>query len=183
MSAAATYADPWAFEANPEVYLLVAFFIGAYIYMVRSIGPSAVAPGQPVVTRRERVCFVASMVVLFVASTFPVHQIGEDYLYFVHMIQHFLLSYVLPPLILLATPEWLLRTLIGNGRMYRVVRFFARPVVAAVILAVSLSRTASQPAMSPLSASGIIFSSRIFWYCAQVVTNSSSLSGSTDLVR
>jgi len=133
MSAAATYADPWAFTANPEVYLLVGFFIGAYIYMVRSIGPSAVPPGQPVVTRRERVCFVASMVVLFVASTFPVHQIGEDYLYFVHMIQHFLLSYVLPPLILLATPEWLLRTLIGNGRAYRVVRFFARPVVAAVI--------------------------------------------------
>ncbi|MFM2077528.1 MAG: hypothetical protein RJA49_1418 [Actinomycetota bacterium] len=133
MLAAATYADPWAFKPNPEVYLLVAFLVGAYLYMVRSIGPSAVAPGQPVVTRRQTWCFVASMVVLFVASTWPIHQIGEDYLYFVHMIQHFLLSYVLPPLVLLATPEWLLRTLVGNGRTYRVVRFFTKPVVAAVI--------------------------------------------------
>jgi putative membrane protein len=133
MLAAATYADPWAFEPNPEVYLLVAFFIGAYVYMVRNIGPSAVAPGRPVVTRRERNCFVAAMVVLFAASTWPIHQIGEDYLYFMHMIQHFMLSYVLPPLVLLATPEWLLRTLIGEGRTYRVVKFFATPVVAAVI--------------------------------------------------
>ena len=46
-----TFADPWRFQANPEVYLLVAFLIGAYVYSVRVIGPRAVAPGQPVVTR------------------------------------------------------------------------------------------------------------------------------------
>ena len=129
----AAYADPWRFVANPEVYLLVAFLVGAYVYMVRNIGPHAVPAGTPVVTTRQKVAFVASMVVLFVASTWPVHQIGEDYLYSMHMIQHFALSYVLPPLVLLATPEWLLRALIGEARGYRVVRFFARPVVAGVI--------------------------------------------------
>lgn len=129
----AAYADPWRFVANPEVYLLVAFLVGAYVYMVRNIGPHAVPTGTPVVTTRQKVAFVASMVVLFVASTWPVHQIGEDYLYSMHMIQHFALSYVLPPLVLLATPEWLLRALIGEARGYRVVRFFARPVVAGVI--------------------------------------------------
>ncbi|MEN9645962.1 MAG: hypothetical protein RL238_2631 [Actinomycetota bacterium] len=131
--AAATFADPWAFEPNPEVYVLVGFLVGAYIYMVRNIGPHAVEPGTPVVTRRNKICFIASMLVLFFASTWPVHQIGEGYLYFMHMVQHFALSYVLPPLVLLATPEWLMRALIGNGRTYRVVRFFAKPVVAAVI--------------------------------------------------
>ena len=130
---AASFADPWAFEPNPEVYVLVTFLVGAYIYMVRYIGPGAVEPGAPVVSRRQRNCFVASMLVLFFASTWPVHQIGEGYLYSMHMVQHFLLSYVLPPLVLLATPEWLLRTLVGDGRTYRVVRFFSKPVVAAVI--------------------------------------------------
>ncbi len=33
----------------------------------------------------------------------------------------------------MATPEWLLRVLVGNGRFYRVVVFFTRPVVAAVL--------------------------------------------------
>lgn len=130
---AATFADPWAFEPNPEVYVLVAFLVGAYIYMVRNIGPSAVEPGTPVITRRQRNCFIASMLILFFASTWPVHQIGEGYLYSAHMVQHFLLSYVLPPLVLLATPEWLLRALVGDRGTYRVVRFFSKPVVAAVI--------------------------------------------------
>ncbi len=133
MLAASTYADPWRFVPNPEVYLLVAFLVGAYVYMVRVIGPTAVRPGQPVVTSRQWKCFIAAMVVLFVASTWPIHQIGEDYLYSVHMVQHMMLSYFLPPLVLLATPEWLLRALIGDGRTYRVVRFFSKPVVAAVV--------------------------------------------------
>lgn len=133
MFAAAPFADPWRFQPNVEVYVLVAFLVGAYTYMVRVIGPDAVAPGEPVVTRRQFRCFIGSMVMLFAASTWPIHQIGEDYLYSAHMLQHMMLSYFLPPLVLLATPEWLLRVLVGDGTTYRVVRFFARPVVAAVI--------------------------------------------------
>ncbi|MEY4174730.1 MAG: hypothetical protein RI900_1895 [Actinomycetota bacterium] len=133
MHTAAAFADPWRFEANPEVYVLVAFLVGAYVYMVRNIGPGAVRPGQPVVTRRQVVCFTAAMVVLFVASTWPVHQIGEGYLYSVHMVQHMMLTYFLPPLALMASPEWLLRALVGSGRTYRVVRFFSKAVVAGVI--------------------------------------------------
>ncbi len=133
MIAAAPFADPWRFQANVEVYVLVAFLIGAFVYTVRVLGPQAVPAGQPVVSRRNLWCFVMAMLVLFGASTWPIHQIGEDYLYSVHMVQHMLLSYVLPPLVLLATPEWLMRVLIGNGRAYRVVAFFTKPVVAAVI--------------------------------------------------
>jgi putative membrane protein len=49
------------------------------------------------------------------------------------MLQHMMLSYFLPPLALLATPEWLLRVLIGDGGMYRVVRFLSKPVIAGVL--------------------------------------------------
>lgn len=129
---AAVYPDPWRFVPNPEVYVLVAFLVGAFVYSVRVIGPRAVPPGQPVVTRREVLCFVAAMAVLFVASTWPIHQIGEDYLYSVHMFQHQVLSFVLPPLALLATPAWLVRLIIGQGKGYRVARFLTRPVVAAI---------------------------------------------------
>jgi len=133
MLAAQSFVDPWRFEANVEVYLLVGFLVGAYVYMVRVIGPRAVPPGTPVVTRRHIGCFVIAMLVLFFASTWPIHQIGEEYLYSVHMVQHMMLSYFLPPLVWLATPEWLLRVLVGRGRLYRVVTFMAKPVVAAVV--------------------------------------------------
>ena len=54
MNAAAPYADPWRFVSNVEVYLLVAFLIGSFVYMVRVIGPKAVAPGEEVMTLLER---------------------------------------------------------------------------------------------------------------------------------
>jgi putative membrane protein len=127
------YANPWRFQADPEVYLLVAFLVGAYVYMVRAIGPAAVKPGEPVVTRRQLSCFVAAVVLLFVASTWPVHQIGEEYLYSMHMVQHMILSYFMPPLVLLAMPQWLLRTLIGTGRAYRVLQIATKPLVAGLV--------------------------------------------------
>ena len=131
MSTAQSFVDPWRFQSNIEVYVLVAFLVGSYVYMVRSIGPHAVPAGQQVVSRRQIVFFGVAMAVLFAASTWPIHQIGEDYLYSVHMVQHMMLSYFLPPLVWFATPEWLLRVLIGEGRTYRTVRFFAKPVIAA----------------------------------------------------
>ena len=125
--------DPWRYQFHPEVWILVAFLTGAYIYMVRVIGPKAVPPGQPAVSRFNIGCFVGAMVMLWVASDWPVHDIGEEYLYSMHMLQHMMLSYFLPPLVLMATPEWLLRVLVGDGRFYRVVVFFTKPVIAAVL--------------------------------------------------
>jgi putative membrane protein len=129
----ATFADPWTFDASPEVYLLVAFLIGAYVYSVRVIGPRAVATGEPVVSRTNVWCFGGAMLLLFAASTWPIHQIAEDYLYSAHMLQHMMLSYFMPPLVLLATPTWLMRLLVGTGRTWRVVTNMTKPVVAAVV--------------------------------------------------
>lgn len=126
-------ADPFGFRAHPDVWLLVAFLTGAYAYMVRVVGPHAVPAGQPVVTRRQIVAFVGAMALLWVASDWPIHDVGEDYLYSVHMVQHMMLSFFLPPLALLATPEWLLRVLVGEGRTYSVVRSLSRPLVAGLL--------------------------------------------------
>ena len=144
----ATFADPWRFQANPEVYLLVAFLISAYVYSVRVIGPRAVPDGQPVVTRTNIGCFAGAMMLLCAASTWPIHQLGEDYLYSAHMLQHMMLSYFMPPLVLLATPEWLLRLLVGTGRTLRVVTFMTKPVVAAVVFNVVVMVTHIPPVVN-----------------------------------
>ena len=144
----ATFADPWRFQANPEVYLLVAFLIAAYVYSIRVIGPRAVAVGQPVVTRQNIGCFIGAMMLLFAASTWPIHYIAEDYLYSAHMLQHMMLSYFMPPLVLLATPTWLMRLLVGTGRTLRVVTFITKPVVAAVVFNVVVMVTHIPPVVN-----------------------------------
>ena len=127
--------DPLAFQWHPEVWLLVAFLAGAYVYMVRVIGPKAVPAGAPVVSRMNVVAFPLAMLTLWIASDWPMHDISEEYLYSAHMIQHMMLSYFLPPLVLMATPTWLARLLLGStrGALYRAVRFLAKPVVAGVL--------------------------------------------------
>jgi putative membrane protein len=125
--------QPLAFQWHPEVWLLVAFLTGAYVYMVRVIGPKAVPAGAPVVTRRHLACFVGAILMLWVASDWPMHDVSEEYLYSAHMLQHMMLSYFLPPLALMATPTWLARVLLGDGKLYATVRWFTHPVVAGVI--------------------------------------------------
>jgi putative membrane protein len=92
-----------------------------------------VAPGQQVASRANVICFVGAMLILWGASDWPVHDIAEEYLYSVHMLQHMALSYFLPPLALMATPTWLARTMLGDGRVYRAMRWLTHPVVAAVL--------------------------------------------------
>jgi putative membrane protein len=144
----ATFADPWRFQANPEVYLLVVFLIAAYVYSIRVIGPRAVGAAEQIVSRTNIGCFAGAMALLFAASTWPIHQIGEDYLYSVHMLQHMMLSYFMPPLVLLATPAWLMRLLVGNGRTYRIVTFMTKPVVAAVVFNLTVMVTHIPPVVN-----------------------------------
>ena len=133
IAAAAEQLDPWRFQAHPEVWLLVAFLTGAYIYMARVIGPKAVPAGTAPISTKQWVCFVGAIAVLWGASDWPVHDIGEDYLYSAHMVQHMAFTLFFPPLALVATPEWMLRLLIGNGRLYRSLTWFARPLVMALL--------------------------------------------------
>jgi putative membrane protein len=125
--------DPLAFQWHPEVWVLVGFLTGAYVYLVRVIGPKAVPSGSPVVTRRHLISFVAAMALVWLASDWPLHDISEEYLYSAHMFQHMVLSYFVPPLALMATPTWLARALLGERRLYRTVRWFSQPVIAGVV--------------------------------------------------
>lgn len=138
---AQTAADPFRYVAHVDVWLFVAFLIGAYVYAVRVVGPNAVAAGEPVVTRRQVWCFTGAMLLLWTSSDWPIHDIGEQYLYSAHMLQHMMLSYFMPPLILLATPAWLLRAIVGEGRAYTVLRWFCHPVVAGVLFNVAIMIT------------------------------------------
>lgn len=129
----AGFPNPWRFQAHPEVWLLVGFLAAAYVYVIKVIGPRVVPEGEPVVTRRQLAAFGGAIFMLWLFSDWPVHDIGEGYLYSVHMFQHMGLTYFMPPLVLLATPTWFVRLIVGEGAVYRAVKWLAFPVTAAVL--------------------------------------------------
>jgi putative membrane protein len=123
----------WAWHAHPEVWGLVVALVGLYVYAVKAIGPKVVPAGTPVVTRRQWLAFAGAVGLLWVASDYPIHDIGENHLFFVHMIQHLVLTLLMPPLFLLATPRWLADLVLGSARVRRCVRLLVLPVVAGVL--------------------------------------------------
>jgi len=125
--------DIWRFQPHPEVWVLVASLASLYVYAIKVIGPRAVPAGQPVVRRWQVGCFVAGLTILWLASDWPLHDLSEEYLYSAHMLQHMMLSYFMPPLMLLATPTWLARLVVGQGRVWTGFKWLAKPVVAGVI--------------------------------------------------
>lgn len=125
--------DFWRWVPHPEVWLLVGGLIGLYVYAARTIGPKAVPAGTPPISPSQRRWFVAGIVLLWLAADWPMHDVGEQYLYSLHMLQHTLLTFVVPPILLMATPEWLARLVLGRGRFKRIVFRLARPVPAALM--------------------------------------------------
>jgi len=129
-------ADPdiWRFQAHPDVWLLVISAAVLYIYAVKVIGPKVVTDGSPVVTRGQVVAFVSALGLLWVASDWPLHDVAEEYLYAGHMVQHMIISMIVPPLLLLATPEWLARLILApNGEAGTWVKRVTHPVFAGVV--------------------------------------------------
>lgn len=127
-------ASAWDYEFHPEVWLLVAAIIGLGVYSVRNIGPLAVPAGEPVTTVNQKRFFIVGVAMLWLAADWPMHDIAEEHLYFVHMLQHLLISFIIPPLLLLAMPAWLARLVIlDDGTPQRILRVLTKPIVAGTV--------------------------------------------------
>lgn len=141
--------DIWRYQPHPEVWLIIAVIIGFGYWVTHVLGAKAVAHGEPVVTRRQKISFAAAVLLLWAASDWPVHDISEEYLYGAHMIQHMLITLVIPPLFLLAVPEWLARLIVStDGSSGIWVRRLTRPVVAAVLFNVLIAVTHLKPVVN-----------------------------------
>jgi putative membrane protein len=128
-------ADPiWRWQPHPEVWLLVAGAIALRVYAARVVGPKVVPAGTAPFRTRQTVAFVAAVAVLWVASDWPLHDIAEQRLYSAHMLQHLLLTMIMPPLFWLATPQWLARLIVRDGGTGKqVLSRLAKPVPALLI--------------------------------------------------
>lgn len=124
--------NPWAFHAHPDVWALVAVAAMLYWWSLRNLAPAGLRRAERVPTRKV-VTFGAGLALMWAVSDWPVHDLAEDYLYSVHMVQHTLLSLAVPGLLLLGLPRWLQQRLVQPPRVQAFLRRAARPLVAALV--------------------------------------------------
>ncbi len=110
----------WPFDLTVYAGLAVLFFGHAWL-----------ARAAPDARRKHTIYFLACLLTLWIALETPVDTIGDHYLDSVHMLQHVLLAFVAPPLMLLGLSPAM------AARLVRVpgLRALTEPVQAQVVAA------------------------------------------------
>jgi putative membrane protein len=130
-------ASPWSWTAasiHPEVVLAcgLAAASWAWAWHARAQRPG---PGQAA-------RFVGSLLALVLVLNGPLHDLSDRYLFSAHMVQHLVLTLVVPPLLLTGLPGWmvdaLLRPCLATRPTAAVVRTLTRPLPAFAAYAVAL---------------------------------------------
>lgn len=125
---------PWEWHPNPDIWAVIAVIAVGYWWAFTRLGPRVVEVGQPVATGRQVRTIVASLVMLWIASDYPIHEIASKYLMSVHMFQHLLLTLVVPGMLIAGTPDWLLRwLLVRPRRLHAVISKVGKPLIAGLI--------------------------------------------------
>jgi putative membrane protein len=131
--AVSTAVSPWAWHPHYEVWMLVGLMTVGYISLLRYEGPRRVAPGEPIATRGQKICWFAGTAFLWIGADYPIHDLAERYLFSVHMVQHMIFSFAAAPLLLMGIPVWLMRAILSPPKLLKLVRNLTRPVVAFLI--------------------------------------------------
>ena len=110
------FKESWDWE--PSVVIGSVLLLGGYLWAVRlQIG-------------RSTWLFASGVAVMFLALVSPLDDLGDDYLFSAHMLQHILLDFLAPLLFVLGLSEPLAEKIVRWGPANRTERVLRRPPVA-----------------------------------------------------
>jgi putative membrane protein len=119
---------------HPEVVLGCGLLAAAWAWGWHARG-SRPRPGQAA-------RFVGGLLAILLALNGPLHDLSDWYLFSAHMVQHLVLTLVVPPLLLTGLPGWMIDALLGpvlaRPAGAAVVRAATRPLPAFAVYAVAI---------------------------------------------
>jgi putative membrane protein len=104
--------------------------IGTFVLGALYVGAVYLSGRRP--TRRQAAWFaVALITILFTHG--EIDRLADERLFVMHMLEHLIEVLVIPPMLLLGIPDWMLRPWVLNRRIEPIARFLTRPFVAFVL--------------------------------------------------
>lgn len=107
-------------DLEPSILLGAALIIGLYCY---ALGPyhKRYYPDVPI-KRGQTAAFMLGVAIMVLSLISPLDELGDDYLFSAHMLQHLCLTTFGPPLLLIGTPEWMIERLLNQRVIFRVLK-------------------------------------------------------------
>ena len=125
---------------HTEPLLLISLIGAGWLYALAT-GPlrARFAPKGTHYPGARAVAFYTGLVSVYLTVGSPLDQLGEDFLFSAHMVQHMLLIYVAPPLVVTGMPPWLIDRALRPEPVCKAMRWLTRPVTAGVLFSLSYS--------------------------------------------
>jgi putative membrane protein len=141
-----TLEEPWSwtFRAYPGIWVAMLCLVVPYFVFERR------APKGHDTRSSQRWLFIVGVLLLWLATDWPLGLLGASYLASAHMTQFLIYTMVVAPLLLLGTPEWMARRLVGRLRLRRLAGRCSRPVTAGLLFNAMLILTHSPWAVDNL---------------------------------
>src|SRR4029078_2812113 len=96
------------------------------------------AGGEPLGRAKPTVLAIA-LITLFLSLNGWLHDLSDSYLFSAHMVQHLVLALVVAPLLIMATPGWMLRPALTSRPVHAVARWVTNPLRAFAIFNVVMA--------------------------------------------
>ncbi|MGE5748544.1 MAG: cytochrome c oxidase assembly protein [Gemmatimonas sp.] len=112
---------------HPSTVIGLAALAALYLWRARS------ATSENILSGWRRLSFFSALLVIFGSLNGPIHDLSDTYLFSAHMVQHLLLTMLMPPLMILGVPGWMLRPLLRNRVIHAIARRLTKPVACFVI--------------------------------------------------
>lgn len=139
--------SPLAFSAHPGAWVAILVVTAGYTVVVRSARFS--------VTRRQALSFLAAMVALVAATTWPLADLAARHLLVALVVQRLLLLLAVPPLLIGGLPRPLVAAATRPGPIDWLARTCSRAVPAVVVVTVVAVGTLTVPVVEAQASSAI----------------------------
>src|SRR5687767_13985409 len=121
----------WRWSIHPCTVLGNAALRVLYLWLARRVEekPTGLQQGY----------FFSGLFVMFATLNGPIHDLSDGYLFSAHMVQHLVMTLLMPPLLIAGVPGGMLRPALRNRRVAAVARFITKPVACVVIFNVIIA--------------------------------------------
>jgi len=124
--------DIFGFRALWSPYFFIAIVFVTVAFFLMTIKYRHLFKESKPLTKSQGSLFTLAMILLYLIKGGPVDLMGH-LMFYAHMVQMAFLLFIIPPILILAIPEWVWNTIWSKSVLNKILTFVTRPIFALIL--------------------------------------------------